>query len=278
MRHLPILWNQRWRGGRDSFRPSGETIDARIHEVAPLPKVAPGAPDAAKAFVEEHHYSHSFPAPRERFGLFRRGELVGVAVFSVPCHENVLTNVFPDADASVELGRFVLLDEVPGMGETWFLARCLRALRREGYVGVISHSDPFPLTSVSGRAVFPGHVGTIYQAGNATYLGRTPRRTIKVMPDGRVFSARAISKIRSGERNWRTSAQPLVDLGAGEPPETEELRRGWVHEALARFTRTMRHPGNHRYAWSLHRSVVLPDNKCGRCEGPIFPRKELMAA
>lgn len=51
------------------------------------------------------------PAPRHRIGHYRRGELVGVAVFSHPCSDAVLTNVF-DAPAtlSVELGRFVLLD------------------------------------------------------------------------------------------------------------------------------------------------------------------------
>ena len=97
----------------------------------------------AKAFVREHHYSGSYPAARWRFGLFRRGVLQGVAVFSHPCNDRVLTSIFPGpATGSVELGRFVLLDEVPGNGETWFLGRCFARLRREGLAGVVAFSDP----------------------------------------------------------------------------------------------------------------------------------------
>jgi len=58
--------------------------------VAELPDDA-----AAKAFVLEHHYSASYPAARWRFGLFRRGALQGVAVFSHPVNDRALTAVFP---------------------------------------------------------------------------------------------------------------------------------------------------------------------------------------
>jgi hypothetical protein len=253
MTQLAFDWNQRWRSGRDSYRPAGELIDTRAYDVARLEDDA-----RPKAFVQTHHYSGSYPAARERFGLFRRGELVGTAVFSVPCRDEVLTSVFPDAQASVELGRLVLLDDVPGNGETWFLARALRLLAREGFVGVLSFSDPFPRAALDGSRVFPGHVGTIYQAGNATYLGRSGARSLKLLPDGRVLSARAISKLRAGERGWRSSAAPLVAAGAPPPPEDADRRRTWLKRALARFTRTIRHPGNHKYAWSLDRAVRLP--------------------
>jgi hypothetical protein len=252
--------NQRWRDRLGSFRDPGEPIRTADYDVVPFPRLAPGAPDAAKDFVERHHYSGSFPAARERVGLYRRGELVGVAVFSVPCRPEVLTSVFPSAEDSVELGRFVLLDEVPGNGETWFLARALRYMRAEGYCGVLSFSDPCPRTTLDGREVFAGHIGTIYQAGNATYLGTGPRRSLKLLPDGRVLSARAISKIRAKERNWRGAAETLVALGAGEPPEEDAARRAWLLDACARFTRTVRHSGNHRYAWALHKAIALPSS------------------
>ena len=57
---------------------------------------------------------------------------------------------------AVELGRLVLLDEVPGNGESWFIARCFELLRREGIVGVLSFSDPVPRTTADGRKVLPG--------------------------------------------------------------------------------------------------------------------------
>jgi hypothetical protein len=248
--------NQRWRDRLGSFRPDGEPIRTSDYDVAPI-----SDDTTAKAFVERHHYSGSFPAARERVGLFRRGELVGVAVFSVPCRDEVLTRVFPNADESCELGRFVLLDEVPGNGETWFLARAFRYMRAAGYCGVLSFSDPFARATLDGRTVFAGHIGTIYQAGNATYLGTGPRRSIKLLPDGRVFSARAISKVRAGERGWRHAAKELVAHGAPEAPEESGARREWLARWLGALTRTVRHPGNHKYAWSLHRAISLPSSK-----------------
>src|ERR671937_3248818 len=99
---------------------------------APATTRSPSCPTTASPgpFLE-HHYAGSYPAARWRFGLFRRSVLQGVAVFSHPCHDRVLTAVFPGrATDSVELGRFILLDGVPGNGESWFLGRCFAHLRR----------------------------------------------------------------------------------------------------------------------------------------------------
>src|SRR5262245_32628487 len=217
--------NQRWRERRSSYRPSGEVIDTRRYEVAAI------ASDAeARAFVESHHYSGAYPAARFRLGLYRHAALVGVAVFSHPARDEVLTNVFPgDARESVELGRFVLLDDVPGNGETWFLGRCFEELRREGLRGVVSFSDPVPRTTAAGAVVFAGHVGTIYQAHNALYLGRAKSSVLRLLPDGRVFSNRAAAKIRGRERGWRYAAAQLEAFGAAPLTDTMDAR-AWLHD------------------------------------------------
>jgi len=240
---------QRWRGGRDSYRPAGEVIRTADYEVAPI------AEATAKAFVVEHHYSRSYPAARFRFGLFRGAALAGVAVFSHPCNDRVLTRTFdlPAADA-VELGRFVLLDAVPGNGETWFLARCFAGLRGD-VAGVVSFSDPVARSSAAGDVVFPGHIGTIYQAHNAAYLGRGTARTLRLLPDGRVLSARAIQKVRARERGWRYVAELLVAAGAAAPAQHEDLAL-WLARELPATTRTLRHAGNHRYAWAFSRALA----------------------
>lgn len=239
---------QRWRDRRDSYRPAGETIATHAYEVAPV-----GESDA-KAFVVAHHYSGSYPAARFRFGLHRGSRLVGVAVFSHPSNDRVLTNVFPGAAVeSVELGRFVLLDDVPANGETWFLARCFESLRIEGLLGVLSFSDPLPRTSMAGRTVFAGHIGTIYQAHNATYLGRGTRRTLRLLPDGSVLSDRAIQKIRGGERGWRYAAETLERFGADRIANDNAVE--WLHAWLPKLTRAVRHEGNHKYAWTLQRRL-----------------------
>jgi hypothetical protein len=77
----------------------------------------------------------------------------------------------------------------------WRLPRLGRASGRhlrqvrvlQGLCGVVSFSDPVPRRTAAGTLVFPGHIGTIYQASNAEYLGRrTPCRIL--LPEGRLLS------------------------------------------------------------------------------------------
>lgn len=236
---------QRWRARRDSYRPAGEVFEPRAFEVAAIT-----TDSAVRSFVETHHYSGSYPAARRRFGLYERGELVGVAVFSVPMRAEALRPW--SLDDGLELGRFVLLDGVRANGESWFLARCLDALRAEGWAGVVSLSDPTARTSASGAVVFGGHVGTIYQASNAIYTGRASPQTLRLLPDGSVFSNRAASKIRNGERGWRYAVEQLVAHGA---PEPRGDLHAWLREVVPVLTRPLRHHGNHRYAFPLSRAA-----------------------
>jgi hypothetical protein len=150
----------------------------------------------------------------------------------------------------VELSRFVLLDSVPGNGETWFLGQCFAHLRGLDLVGVLTFSDPVPRRNVEGEIVVSGHLGTVFQAHNGVYLGRGTARTLRLLPDGRVLSDRAIQKIRSGEQGWKYAAAELRQFGA---PPCGEDRRTWLAEWLPRLTRPLQHPGNHRYAWPLSR-------------------------
>ena len=94
--------------------------------------------------------------------------------------------------------------------------------------------------------------GTIYQATNATYTGRATPRTLRVLPDGRVLSARALSKIRGRERGWQYAVDLLVVAGARPPADTTAagLRR-WLSLEVRRCTRALRHGGNHRYLFGL---------------------------
>lgn len=252
---------QRWRAGKACYRPVGETIQTRHYEVAEIEDDA-----TARAFCLQTHYSGSYPAARVRIGLYHHELLVGVAVFSHPSSDKVLTNYFPGAAReSIELGRFVLLDAVPSNGETYFLARC-RALLRTGalkavnqkFIGLISFSDDVARTDAANRICFAGHTGTIYQASNAVYASRATARTLRLLPDGRVFSDRAASKIRTGERGWRYASQQLVAFGATPAPESEEERRRWLTEWTQRLTRPLKHKGNHRYLWALDKRVKLP--------------------
>lgn len=196
-------WCQRWRERRHSFRhTSAGGFDPRHYIVEALPETA------AKEFVVGHHYSGSFPSARFRFGLYDVGDggarLCGVAVFGVPVTAAVLTRPLPDLQPyveSLECSRFVLLDEVPANAESWFLARCFDELLVLGVRGIVSFADPVPRRDASGNLVAVGHVGTIYQATNAIYMGRATPRTVKLLPNGVVLN----SGVRAGSRRTTDS-------------------------------------------------------------------------
>jgi hypothetical protein len=276
---------QRWREGHETFRRPDESMPTLRYEVAALTR-----PEAVR-FVKAHHYSKSKPALRFQYGLFRGGNLVGCAIYSHPCSDKVLTNAFTGevrraADAyplCVELGRFVLLDTVPGNGETWMLARTFELLRREhGQVGVISFSDPVPRTRIltdetgarRAELFFPGHIGTIYQAHNGIYTGRATARTLRLLPDGTVMNARSIQKVRALERGWEKAIAHLQRYGAPAlaDPFDEIARRRWINEQLEALTRPWPHAGNHTYLWALNRRAWGMDAQGRRRVPPSLSR------
>ena len=95
-------------------------------------------------------------------------------------------------------------------------------------------------------------MGTIYAASNAVHLGRSHSDTLHLLPNGTVFSRRAITKIRSGDRGWRYAVDQLVAAGATSPGAD---LGAWLPGALAQVTRKVRHPGNLKYALPLTRAA-----------------------
>ena len=239
---------QRWELGRESRRPAGEVIRTSEYDVGPL------GPIEAKAFVELHHYSGSCSPTAHPFGLWRRGELAGAAVFGPLPSMNAHRRVFPTLTTleAVTLGRLVLLDEVPGNGESYFVARCFELLRQRGIAAVESCADPEPRASSDGRRVHRGHVGTVYQATNGRYVGRTNHASLRLLPDGSVLSNRTQGKVHRGERGQSTAYEQLERFGA-EPLREGEDPGTWLCLWRGRLTRALRHRGNHRYVWALDR-------------------------
>ena len=250
----------RWRDRSHSWRHRSDGgFNRHRYEVAALDEAT------ARSFVEQHHYSGSYPATRLRYGLFDGVLLAGVAVLSVPVRQSVLTIPFPGLTPyreSLELGRFVLLDAVPANAESWFLARAFELAATEGVRGIVSFSDPVARQRADGSLVFPGHVGTIYQASNAVYLGRSTPRTKLLLPDGTEFSARAVSKILAGDQGREYAERQLRQFGAPHR-EPSESPAEWLRLALTTIgARRVRHAGCHRYAFAVgtraaRRSVVI---------------------
>jgi len=239
---------QRWRSRVPSWRHTSEGgFNPRAYAVARIDE------EAARGFVVRHHYSRSYPAASLRFGLFERGHLVGVAVLGVPMSRAVLAGPFPTLEPyrqSLELSRLILLDEVPANAESWFVSRVFADAAGAGVRGVVAFSDPLP-RRVSGDVLMPGHIGTVYKALNGIYTGRGTARTLTLLPDGRVFSARARAKVTGDERGSSHVRAGLVTLGAPHP-EPSEPAGAWLTRALVTVgAHTVRHPGNHRYVWTI---------------------------
>lgn len=256
---------QRRRERREFYRSAKENINPRDYEVAPVDY------QTAKEFVETHHYSGTYPACTRRFGYFyRTGELRGIAGFGRGGNNKTVENIlpgdaFPDADGEdgqgLELLRLVMLDSVPGNGETHFMGPCFRELEREGFIGVVSMADPVPRVDEGRRVVFPGHIGTIYQAFNAYFTGLATPRTKRLFADGTVYDGRTISKAKGEKKGWRYAAEQLRQKGLEkglaiqEVPEDVGERRAWVDFWVPKVTSPLKHPGNYRYVWGFGRAV-----------------------
>lgn len=256
---------QTWRRRVGSYRLASEPINTSAYDVALIPDDT-----TARNFVVQHHYAGTFPAARARSGLYRAGILVGVIVVSVPMHDAVLAPLHLPREECGELGRVVLLDE-PKMGnaESWFLAQSFRLFRNLGFRGFVSDADPMQTLDASGQVVCRGHLGTIYQASNAVYIGQTERRTRYLLPNGHVFVQRQFSKVRGREKGWEGAAAVLERFGAPHLGERDDAQ-AWLDTWVPRLTRRVRHPGNHRYLFGLDKFA-----KKGLPTGKAYPKIEV---
>ena len=209
----------------------------------------------AKAFCLAHHYARSWPAARLRYGMIDNadGSLCGVLVLGIPMHPAVLTGPFPLLEPyrqSLELSRISVLDTVAANGESWFITQALRHAAGHGVRGVVAFADPIPRwrhTSHGRVLVKPGHIGGLYQACSALYTGQATPRSLIVLPDATVLTARAAAKLTTGDRGARGVTARLVRLGAAAPCAGQHPA-DWLKQALADIGATrIRHPGNHRY-------------------------------
>lgn len=154
----------------------------------------------AKEYIHANHYSKgSHNAPSPCYGLFDNEDLIGVLMFATPCSENVRSSIFGEdyKNSVVELHRLHILDITPKNTESWFISRALKLLKsdRPHTKAVISFSDPTE-----------GHYGTIYQASNATYIGKSSPARFYRDENGRLRHPRQngvnITVAMAKEKGW----------------------------------------------------------------------------
>ena len=166
------------------------------YQIAPVPR------PQARAYIEAHHYLRTSPrAPTVALGLWHGPALIGVALIGVSCSEAARSFPFGPAYTShvLELTRFHVRDNTPKNTESWFLAGVRRRLDRRLW-GLLAFADPSA-----------GHVGTIYQASNALYLGQTRARRAYRDSAGRTHSDRqgkhTLSVAAAGACGWTVVPQ-----------------------------------------------------------------------
>lgn len=234
--------SQRWRERRALWAGDFTVIDPKSYAVEVIDH------DIARAFIARHHYLPTYPAAQLAVGLFGRGAtLEGVAVFAVPTTGAVITRHtgFADPRRGCVLARLILTDAVPQNGESFFVARAFRHLRREkpGIEAVVSYSDPGA-----------GHIGRVYCALSAAHREITRPRTV-LRAGGATIAGRTLSKIRLGERGHAGAIDQLVALGLPRPG-FGELPSAWLWR-LQRERHLVRHqqPGLYAYCFELTREA-----------------------
>lgn len=117
----------------------------------------------AKRMVVWGHYTGSLTKGRHCFGLFRKGHMVGVAVYGQPSGRGVAASMWEGGNEknTLELLRLFVMDGTGKNVETWFMARCHKMLPREVRL-LVAYSAPGV-----------GHFGGCYQAGNWLFLGQS---------------------------------------------------------------------------------------------------------
>ncbi len=98
-----------------------------------------------------------------------------------------------------------------------------------------------------------GPRGTVYQAFNFRYTGRTKAHSVTLLPDGQVMHGRAMARIRAQHTGHRYAERVLEELGA--PRSLATTTPPWLQDSLVPIGAVnLRHPGNHRYCLTAWRA------------------------
>lgn len=140
---------------------------------------------AAKYAVEKWHYSKSLPPPPHvRCGVWEADKYIGVVLFARGASPCLLKPYGLDQTDGCELVRVALTKHVAPVTE--IVARAIKLLRSHvpALQLIVSFADPAQ-----------NHVGTIYQAGNWIYAGKSPESVEYIeKKTGRRWHGRMVSK------------------------------------------------------------------------------------
>jgi len=119
-------------------------------------------------FLINKHYSGRKPNIKHAFGVFNKNKIEAVCTFGIPASPSLCVGILGQKNSHhvIELNRLCRVDHYK-KPLSQFVAFCLKKLKKYNYV-IVSYAD-------EGM----DHVGTIYQALNFIYTGKTKIRTDK---------------------------------------------------------------------------------------------------
>lgn len=164
-----------------------------------------------EGIIEKVHYSHSINGVISDycFALVFEGKVWGGALFGRPAMVGQGAKYHSDSRKITELRRLVCLDEAPKNSESFFIARCLKELKKLGVAKVLSYVDENY-----------GHTGIIYRASNFTYLGRTSKGRV-IYWDGKKYHDKAIRTKHNGVlKPFAAELKEALKSGAAEYKDT----------------------------------------------------------
>jgi len=181
--------------------------------------VRPMAPAEVYKWMIEKHYLHREPRAKFAFGLFKNEQMVGACTYGMP---PILLNKKFDPWPCFELNRVALIEHEEKNLVSYFVAQSLKMFPVTPAI-VISFADPNV-----------GHAGTIYQALNFIYTGRS-RTASKFMINGKEIPSRSLF------RKYGTQSVPeLRKIGLDlKVEQTEGKHRYFIFVGDKRQKRSM---------------------------------------
>jgi len=188
-----------------------------------------------RKYIAEHHYTQSAPLLAEYcFHLLDGDCRLGVAIFGFPTRIQS-QKLHPN---DLELLRFYVEDGTVPNTESFFLASCLRQIKKieDKVTGVITYADPTE-----------GHRGTIYKASNFTLIGMTEPSFHYLDTEGHRFHKKSIwqkaKKARIPIKEYaqflnlkRIEEKPKLKFRFKIKDETTFPIFGWVYKVTNKIT------------------------------------------
>jgi len=143
--------------------------------------------EAAKFAVENWHYTGSLPVPpRMTIGVWENDEFIGVVIYSRGASSSLGSPYGCSQTETCELTRVALSDHDTHVSRILSISRKLLLRKSPSLEVIVSFADPHQ-----------DHEGSIYQADNWYYIGKTSSTKKYIGPDGKEYHSRQVS-----EKGW----------------------------------------------------------------------------